>query len=797
MLVTNNSAFAEHKSFNFSIPAQPLNNALIQFATDSNIQLIFSADKVRNLQTKAISGKMTIENALKLLLKDTGLSYQYIKPGTITLISNSESKANKSTTAAEAFIAKPSTLKILKPLLILGNENGKTSFTHNHRYRVTNSQSSTKTDTPLLQTPQSIQLLPRALITDQQNLTIGESLKNVSGVISNHAIGTPSFESTLIRGFNAEQLLDGFTQYYNSGDRESLVNVERIEILKGSNALLYSGGAGAPAGGLINIISKVPESWAHYEVGMKYGSYQYYQPYFDLNQPINDHILFRITGEYTNSESHINTVNTERYNVNPALVLTNNDDTQLTLQGKISNWEQQDYQGLPATGTVSGDFRIQPNTYIGPSDIDPSSAEFYGVWGTLEHSINTDWSLTLKARYTQSEFDQKVQALFGADGFQADKPLLTPSTWALLNSELYQQQEEMSFSLNSTNKFSIGASDNTLLLGADYSEVSDKGFIDFNFFPIGFVDLNSAVFSEPYQNPGPGNNTIFVTNTTYGGYLQLQSTLHKRLHLLAGVRLGSITIDYKNTFPGFAFSSQSQEMKLLPRFGAVFDISNESSLFFNYSEGMRGQSFANFDDKPKPEHSRHIEAGIKFDIKDLLTGQFAAYQIDRSNILVTNNTGGLRSSSLSGKQQSRGIEADLVWQISDNFNMLMNYAYTDAHFKNAQSGFPAGTRLANVPDHAGRVWANYQFPQPELTGLSIGAGIYAQSAVYVSTANLFKTDSFYSVDSSIAYQINNYKFALSVKNLTDKRYFERIEYLGGSIAPAQGRSAFFNISAQF
>jgi iron complex outermembrane receptor protein len=86
-------------------------------------------------------------------------------------------------------------------------------------------------------------------------------------------------ENTLVRGFRAEQLIDGFTQYYNPGDRESTVNIEHIEVLKGSNAVLYSGGSGAPVGGVINVISKLPQAKAFAEAGFKMGSYSFYQPY--------------------------------------------------------------------------------------------------------------------------------------------------------------------------------------------------------------------------------------------------------------------------------------------------------------------------------------------------------------------------------------------------------------------------------------------------------------------------------------------------------------------------------------
>ena len=286
-----------------------------------------------------------------------------------------------------------------------------------------------------METPQSIQVIKRALIDDQQNITVSESLRNVSGVVPNNPVFTPASDFTLIRGFASEQLIDGFTQYRNPGDRESTVNIERIEVLKGTNGILYSGGSGSPVGGLVNIVSKLPQAVASRELGFKIGTNSYYQPYVDINQPLTKNILARFTGEYTNAGSYLDVVNTQRYNLNPTLTFTNNDTTTFTVQGKVSRWDQPEYQGLPATGTVTGNFSIPRNTFLGPSNIPDSNSESNGVWGTLDHKFNNIWSLNLKARHAQSEFNEKVQTLFGADGFIADRPSFLPSTWFYANAE--------------------------------------------------------------------------------------------------------------------------------------------------------------------------------------------------------------------------------------------------------------------------------------------------------------------------------------------------------------------------
>ena len=342
----------------------------------------------------------------------------------------------------------------------------------NTSYAVKNSSSATRTDTPVKEIPQSIQVIPRQLIDDQQNVTISEALKNVSGVVTNDEFSTPAFEPTRIRGFAAEQLVDGVSQYYNAGDRESLINIEKIEVLKGSNAVLFSGGAGAPVGGVVNITSKLPQAKAFGELGVKVGTDNFVQPFFDINQPLTDNVLLRITGEYTKAESNVDVIDQKRYNINPSLTLTNNSDTTFTLQGKTSRWKQQEYQGLPATGTVSGNFKIKSDLFIGNKDIPDSYAEIDGVWATLDHKFNDIWSFNAKIRYAESKFDEKSQLAF------TNSPDSAPSTWALSNNNLHQTQNEQSVLLNTTAKFDLGMTKNTLLLGADYTEIKDVGFFN-------------------------------------------------------------------------------------------------------------------------------------------------------------------------------------------------------------------------------------------------------------------------------------------------------------------------------
>lgn len=666
-------------------------------------------------------------------------------------------------------------------------------------YIVSNTSSATNTDTPIKQIPQSVYVVPRQLIDDQQNVTVSEALSNVSNVIPNAEFSSPANDATVIRGFAAEQLIDGFTQYYNPGDRESLINIDSLEVLKGSNAVLFSGGAGSPVGGVVNINSKLPQAEQFGEVGIKVGSHDFSQTFFDLNQPATDNVLFRITGEYTNTESNIDVIEQDRYNLNPSLTFTNNDDTSLTLQAKHSRWNQQEYQGLPATGTVTGNFKIDPELFIGNEDIPDSKSEFDALWATFDHKINEHWSFNLKARYAESEFSELTQNIIGSDSFQANMPYTAPSTWQLANVALHQKQREKSILGSTLFKFNVGETKNKLLLGADYTELQDKGSMTADYITRpNFVDLSAPTFNTPYIEPPKSAFTTVndseLKNTVYGAYAQLQSSIYDRLHLLAGLRRGTVKISYDEFAPLSPNQQETKETKWLPRVGAVFDINDIFSVFASYGEGMRAAPYTTFSANvsPTPPRSKASEGGLKFDFNSELAGQFAFYEIKRTNVGVGSPT------TPTGEQVSRGFDTDITWNLNTAWTLLANYGYTKAKFTNdVSTTVVSGNKIAGVPKKSARLWAKYQFQSDKLRGLNVGIGAKWQSKVYVDDANNFTVDGYHTIDAAINYETNRYRLGLSIKNLTNQDYYQFYEYFSGRVRPDDGTTAYLSAAIKY
>lgn len=678
-------------------------------------------------------------------------------------------------------------------------------------YRALTASSATKTNTPVERIPQNISIIPRTVIDDQYSRTVAEAVQNASNTSASNSliVGNIDIVPVMIRGFGAELWRDGLPNIYSVGDRDGLVNVERIEVLKGPNAILYGSATGSPLGGAINVISKLPLDKPRYEFGVGLGSYQYWNSFFDINTPLNQSktVLFRITGEYTGNKSFIDILESRRYNINPTLTLTNRNDTALTIQGFLSRQYQHAYPGLPVNGTLGGAYRVNRELYFGHPDIPLSYSKNKGAVVTLDRELNSIWSANVKVKFSESEFDQVSQAPLGFD-FTGGSPVLPPSTFDVNNVEVLARQQELTINPTLKAKFNTPLASNTLLLGADYSRIKDRGFMNGDtlgntcFFLGGpcapvLVDLSNPSFTVPFTRPVPGVGegiAFFNWNNLYvskGAYAQVQSTFANRIHVMGGVRLASININYTENTVAQTF--QTDATRALPRAGVVVDLVKGLSAFVSYSEGMRWSQFSTAFTRPAPEFSSQVEAGIKFNLDNQLSGTVAVFDIDRTNVpyLVALGVGGLST------QNSKGFEADAVYQPDRNWSVLASYGYTDATFATATATIPAGNKIPFVSPHSGRLWAIYKFDSEVLRGWNVGAGIYLASGQFVDPANTWKTEGYYTIDAKLGYENERIRASVIIKNLTGEEYFVPYAWLGGQVAPSAPRSVYGQLSYKY
>ncbi len=629
-------------------------------------------------------------------------------------------------------------------------------------YRALTSGSATKTETPIEHIPQAVAVVPRAVLDDQQPLGQMDALRNISAV-SPMSANTFIGYAYKVRGFPADRYVDGLPNYYDGGDNTSLVNTERIEVLKGPAGILYQGGIG-PVGGIINTVSKLPTENRFAEIGFTAGGYRLGNTWFDVNQPLasGGTALFRMTGEFEKSGDVIDVIEHRRYALNPTLAFNDNDGTRLTIQGNFSQRSAQNYTGLPGAGTVDRSlFTITPPTlFPDRPDLGRSWTTYNGVTARLDHEFNAVWSANATARVSEMRLEQFGHFL------GTDTPLFG-STFPFLNFNLPIDTREIASNANLVAKFAVGPTRNTVLFGADSDHVTDKIRDDVSF--AGLVDFANPVFPA-YTPPATSafNSSNLYVNS--GMTTQWQSDIYERLHLLAGVRLANVYIHGTDTVAGSNFITDA--WKPLPRLGAVVDLVKGVSAFADYSQGYRGVPFFNAGSAPKPEEAEQTEAGLKLALPSGFAGTLAWFTNTRRNVMSL-LPGSLVLGTQVGAQRAEGFDADLTWQPFAGLSILASYAHVKAIVTQDQL-FAPGTVLERVPRNSGRLWVNYKFQDGRLQNIAIGAGLYAASAQAVALDNLYFTPAYVTFDGKIAYETDRWSLGVTGKNLADRRYLRAV-----------------------
>ena len=277
--------------------------------------------------------------------------------------SNATSTAITNAVAAESISNKPPVSSELPEVVVTEESPG---------YAASRSSAATRTETPLLQTPQSVSVLKRSLLDDQDVHSLADALVNVSGVVP-----TKPEEALLIapiiRGFPAETYLDGLSIF--GGNQQAfnpagLVGVERIEVLKGPSSSLYGGGLGSPLGGLINIESTRPEIGRNGGfVGVRAGSYSTTNPYGDYNVTLSDKLAIRLAGEYQENYSWIDKVHGKRVFFQPSILFKPDAQTEILFSGQYNRTQQLEYSGLPAQQALAG--QLYRNAFPGAPNGQP------------------------------------------------------------------------------------------------------------------------------------------------------------------------------------------------------------------------------------------------------------------------------------------------------------------------------------------------------------------------------------------------------------------------------------------
>jgi iron complex outermembrane receptor protein len=659
---------------------------------------------------------------------------------------------------------------VLPPISVEGAAPTATSPVQGYVAPVTGT--ATKTDTPLIETPQSISVITRDQLNDRAVQSITEALGYTAGTFSG-TVADPRFDDPNIRGFSAgpNQYLDGLRILRTFGaPAVEQYGLERVEVLRGPSSVLY--GQSVP-GGLVNMVSKRPTDQSFGEVNLQAGSHDRYQGSFDLGGALDaeKQLTYRLTALGRKSDTQMDYVEDDRIFVAPALTWKPNSDTRLTLLGRFQHDEAQSPPGLPAIGTLYGNplGQISTSFYPGEPTFRDSELEMSSIGYDFEHRFNDTFTIRQNARYLHLSFD--YDSLF-TSGLAADQRTLQRGS-------LVQRESSDTVNVDTTAqaKFGTGPLDHTALFGIDYRRFWGDTRTGFGTAPS--LDLFNPVYGQQIALPAIGTDRDDELSQI-GVYVQDQVKLDKWLLTLGG-RHDWVETEQRSRITGeetsqddTAFTGRAALMYL---FDAGFAPYVSYTTSFDPVVGSQapqrgGGTF-------EPTEGEQYEVGVKYQppgSNSFITA--ALFDLTRTNVTTTDPdfpTFQLQT----GEARVRGVELEATASLMQGLNLTAAYTYLDSEITESNSG-TEGNRLATVPEHLASLWGDYTFPEGSLLeGFGFGAGVRHIGSRFGNDANDIKVPSVTLFDAAVHYDFDQFRIGLNANNLFDKKYVTSCGSVGG------------------
>ena len=657
----------------------------------------------------------------------------------------------------------------LSPITV---ENSLTETTGEYSYYKTKSFSATKTETPIRETAQSVQIMTREVIEDLNAVSIDETLNYVSGISHQNNFGG-MWNNFSIRGFAGHEntgmslLKNGFSDNRGYNAPRDTANIESIEFLKGPSASLYGN---SEPGGTINIVTKQPKFTSEQEIETTVGSNDFYRMATDLTGPINDKIAYRLNVAAEKKDSFRDYIESQRYVVAPALLWSLNDDTFVSYNGEYIEQKAPLDRGIAA---INGDTKLMDSKlFLGnPNDKD-MVLKNYTHQIKLEHYFTDDWSSNAGISY-------KNNSLIGSSS--EIKPFVNLTTDSVLLRTRYRDytSDDIAFQGDIKNVSNIADMKNTFLLGTEiYRFEADNQLYNLN---------NAVRVSNLYTNPtyttlltGKGSLTTdrHEKHDAIGLFLQDEIGIGN-WRFLTGIRYDEINIDTTNNLN--KTSSTQNDYAVSPRVGITYLIDSQWSIYATSGKSFRPNTGVDLNGNSfEAEEGLSLETGIKFESLDKRLGAtMSLYQIDKENVLTGSDPDGVYSVA-AGEVRSKGVELDITGKITEKIKINTNYAYIDTEVTKDSGGAVdwltgqvvnlEGKALSNVAKHNASILAMWE---DTLLGKAYGLGsgisyVGKREGNYINSFTLAS----YTTTKLISYLKVNDDLTLkfNIDNLFDKEY---------------------------
>jgi catecholate siderophore receptor len=652
-------------------------------------------------------------------------------------------------------------------------------------YQVPSISTATKTPTPLRDVPQSVTVVTRELMRDQMMTSVGDVMRYVPGV-SVHQ-GENNRDQIIVRGnsSSADFFVDGVrddVQYYRD-----LYNLERIEALKGPNAMIFGRGG---AGGVVNRVSREAAFGSSREVSLQGGMFGRKRLTFGLNEAANNKVALRLDGMYENSDSFRNFVGLERYGVTPTANIVAGANTKIRLRYEYLNDRRTADRGITSFQGRPADVNVE--TFYGNPNLSDVRAQVHLVSSTIEHRAG---ALLVRNHTLVGNYDRFYQNFVpGAVTPTKDQVALTVYNNATDRTNVFNQ-------IDLTTTVRTGPLRHTLLGGAEFGHQ-----ITNNFRNTGFFHNTTTSVLAPYSAPTISTPVTFrqsatdadnhLTTNVAALYGQDQVELSRHVQVLAGVRIDRFDLTYHNNRNGDTLSRP--DTLVSPRAGIVYKPISPVSVYGSYSvsylpsSGDQFASLTTITEQVKPEHFENYEIGAKWDPNSAIAVTTAVYRLDRTNTRATDPNDPTRIVQ-TGSQRTNGYEFGVNGRITRLWSIAGGYSYQDAYVTSATTAAAAGAQVGQVPHHNVSLWNNYQV-HPRL---SAGVGVIRRSDVFAAIDNTVLLPAYTRVDAAGFFTLSpQLRLQVNLENLLDERYIINADS-NTNLSPGSPRAVRVGLTAVF
>lgn len=745
----------------YDIPAQPLMTALESFARQSLLRIHADSALVAGLRSHAVSGLWTAPAALRELLIGTGLSPHFADTRTAYLHKSGEPVAPQSLARVRIVARRPA------------------------GYSATHTSTATKTPTRLRDVPQSVTVMTRELMTDLAVRGMADVVRYVPGITMGQGEGNRDQPTIRGNATTADFFIDGVrddVQYYRD-----VYNVERIEALKGANAMVFGRGGG---GGVINRVLKSADGTAIRDLMISGGAHDERRAALDIGQGSSSAAV-RLNGMYERSSSFRDGVTLRRYGINPTVSLSPAARTSVTLGYEYFSDQRTADRGVPS-------FRGRPidtdaSTFFGDPAASHADVRVSTAVSTIAHRFTPGLSLRNHSRL--ASYDKVYQNVFpGAVNVTGDQVSISAYNNATRRRNLFNQTD-LVFTK------AAGTVRHTLLVGMELGRQSSENYRATGYFNDAATSVSVPV-AEPTiaipvtfrQSATDGDNE--VENASASFYVQEQLEFASRWQVIAGLRHERFDLRYHDRRTGGDLR-RTDDM-ISPRLGIVFKPVSPLSLYSSYSVSHlpgSGDQFASLTDVTRalePERFNNGEVGAKWELADRFALTAAAYRLDHTNTRARDPNDPARIVQ-TGRQRTTGVEFGASGQVVERWEIAGGFSRQRAVITSATAAAARGATAAMVPGTTVSLWNKVRISRP----WALALGVIHQGEMYAAVDNSVTLPAYTRVDAATFVKLHEHVRAqLNVENLLDERYFATA-HNNNNITPGSGRAVRLSLVTSF